>query len=99
MEVYLHYINYYQMICSLPSVLWCCWLGGRKSIRPVKKWVVGCCSGYLSGWDVDLHIIQLMPLPPIISHFIKIQNGSAFLVLSYSGCPGKSPLNECLVSL
>ena len=21
----------------LPSVLWCCWLGGRKGIRPVKK--------------------------------------------------------------
>jgi len=26
----------------LPSVLWCCWLGGRKGIRPVKNWVVGC---------------------------------------------------------
>ena len=24
------------------SVLWCCWLGGRKGIRPVKNWVVGC---------------------------------------------------------
>ena len=23
--------------CLLPSVLWRCWLGGRKSIRPVKK--------------------------------------------------------------
>ena len=22
----------------LPSVLWHCWLGGRKGIRPVKKW-------------------------------------------------------------
>ena len=27
--------------CLLPSVLWRCWLGGRKGIRPVKK---------LSGW-------------------------------------------------
>ena len=33
----------------LPSVLWCCRLGGRKSIRPVKNWVVGCWHGYLSG--------------------------------------------------
>ena len=33
----------------LPSVLWRCWLGGRKGIRPVKNWVVGCWSGYLSG--------------------------------------------------
>jgi len=32
-----------------PSVLWCCWLGGRKGIRPVKNRVVGCWRGYLSG--------------------------------------------------
>ena len=31
------------------SVLWCCWLGGRKGIRRVKNWVVGCWRGYLSG--------------------------------------------------
>jgi len=34
---------------TVPSVLWRCWLGGRKGIRPVKNWVVGCCRGYLSG--------------------------------------------------
>ena len=34
---------------QLPSVLWRCWLGGRKGIRPVKNWVVGCWHGYLSG--------------------------------------------------
>ena len=33
---------------TLPSVLWCCWLGGRKGIRPVKNRVVGCWRGYLS---------------------------------------------------
>ena len=32
-----------------PSVLWHCWLGGRKGIRPLKNWVVGCWRGYLSG--------------------------------------------------
>jgi len=32
-----------------PSVLWRCWLGGRKGIWPVKNWVVGCWRGYLSG--------------------------------------------------
>jgi len=31
----------------LPSVLWCCWLGGRKGIRPVKNRVVGCWCGCL----------------------------------------------------
>jgi len=30
-------------------VLWSCWLGGRKGIRPVKNWVVGCWRGCLSG--------------------------------------------------
>jgi len=31
------------------SVLWCCWLGSKKGIRPVKTWVVRCWHGYLSG--------------------------------------------------
>ena len=34
---------------DLPPVLWRCWLGGRKGIRPVKNWVIGCWHGYLSG--------------------------------------------------
>jgi len=34
---------------SMPSVLWRCWLRGRKGIRPVKNWAVGCWCGYLSG--------------------------------------------------
>ena len=33
----------------MPSVLWRCWLGGRKGIRPVKNWVVGCWRGYVAG--------------------------------------------------
>ena len=33
----------------LPSVLWHCWLGVRKSIRPVKNWVMRSWCGYLSG--------------------------------------------------
>jgi len=31
------------------SVLWHCWLGGRKGIRPVKTWAVGCWCGCWSG--------------------------------------------------
>ena len=34
---------------NLPSVLWYCWLDGRKGIRPVKNWEVRCWRGYLSG--------------------------------------------------
>jgi len=33
---------------------------------------------------------------PIVSCFIKIQNGLTFLVPAYPGCPGKRPLNGCL---
>jgi len=32
-----------------PSVLWRCWLGGRKGIPPVKNWALGCWYGYLAG--------------------------------------------------
>ena len=34
---------------AVGSVLWRCWLGGRKGIRPVKNRVVGYWRGYLSG--------------------------------------------------
>jgi len=64
-----------------PSVLWRCWLGGRKGVWPVKNWVVGCWHGYLSGvkckWFI-YRMVQLTPLPPIISCSIKIQNGLPF---------------------
>ena len=40
---------YLQLSSSvLPSVLWHCWLVIRKSIRPVKIWVMRCWCGYLS---------------------------------------------------
>ena len=29
-------------VILLPSVLWHCWLGDRKDIRPVKSWVMVC---------------------------------------------------------
>jgi len=32
----------------LPSVLWCCWFGIRKSIWPVKNWLMRYWHGYLS---------------------------------------------------
>jgi len=44
------YIFIYTLLVPLfSSVFWCCWLGGRKGIRPVKNWVVGYWRGYLSG--------------------------------------------------
>jgi len=39
--------------CLLPSVLWHCWLGGRKGIRPLNNWVVGCGMVICVGRDAD----------------------------------------------
>jgi len=83
-------------MAATPSVLWRCWLGGRKGIRPVKKlgqWVVGVV---MSGARRRLHIAQLMPLPLTVSCFSKIQIGFTFLVLAHPGRPGKGPLNGCV---
>ena len=72
----------------LPSVLWRCWLGGRKGIRPVKNWVVGCWRG------ADLHTAQLMPL--------SLASVKSRLVLPLWYRPtwvvlDKGPLNVCSV--
>jgi len=63
-------------------VLWRCWLGGRKGIRPVKNWVVGCWRGCL-GWGADLHIAQQMPLSPTVSCSSKSRLVITFLVLPF----------------
>jgi len=45
------------LLQSLPSVLSCCWLGGRKGIRPVKKtewWGAGVVVFLEQG--ADLHM-------------------------------------------
>jgi len=63
-------------------VLWRCWLGGGKGIRPVKNWVVGCWCGCL-GWGADLHIAEQMPLPLTISCSIKSRLVLTFLVLPF----------------
>ena len=80
-----------------PSVLWHCWLDGRKGIRPVKTewWVAGvviCLE-----WGADLHMSQLMPLPLTVSCFSKIQIGFTFLVLAYLGSPRQRAVKRVCV--
>ena len=50
---------------DMPPVLWRCWLSGRKGIQPVKPewWGTGVVVCLERDAD-DLHMIQLMPLPP-----------------------------------
>ena len=55
---------------SLPSVLQHCWLGGRKGIRPVKNWAVGCWHGYLSGARCKLAYV---PADATATHCLLLQ--------------------------
>ena len=83
--------------CFVPSVLWCCWLGSRKGIWPVKNWVVRCWRGYLSGSRCRLAYTQLMPLPLTVSCFSKIQIGFTFLVPAHPGSTGKRAVKRVCV--
>jgi len=69
-----HYINLYVCMiwyqCFTPSVLWHCWLGGRKGIQPVKNWVVGCWHSYLSGAQCRL---ACGPADAIATHCLLLQ--------------------------
>jgi len=83
---------------ALPSVLWRCWLGDRKGIRPVKKldwWGTGVVICLERG--ADLHMAQLMPLPLTVSCSSKIQTGFTFLVLAHPGSPGQRAVKQVCV--
>ena len=83
---------------KVPSVLWRCWLGGRKGIQRVKTEWWGAGVVICLKWGADLHMPQLMPLPLTDSCFSKIQIGFTFLVPAHLGSPGKGPLNGCVTS-
>ena len=70
------------MTVAMPSVLWRCWLGGRKGIRPVKNtewWGAGVVICLERGAN-DLHMVQLMPLPP---HHLLLQQNPEGLTFWY----------------
>ena len=81
---------------TLPSVLWHCWLGGRKSIRPVKNWVVGVLS-WLSVWsEVQTYIWPSWRH----CHSLSLASVKSRLVLPFwyqltRVVPDKGPLNVC----
>jgi len=37
----------------------------------------------------NLHMVQLMPLPPYHLLLLEIENGSTIVVPAYPNCPGK----------
>jgi len=81
----------------VPSVLWRCWLGGRKGIWPVKNRVVGYWHGVCLERGADLHMAQLMPLSlaPVKSRLVL-----PFWYRLTQVVLEKRPLNgSCLLSL
>jgi len=87
----------FVFIYLLPSVLWHCWLGSRKGIRPVKNRAVGVGVVVCLERVADLHMAQLMPLPLTVSCFSKIQIGFTFLVPAHLGSPGKRAVKRACV--
>jgi len=104
-----HFSNAVHLSTHFPfcRVLWCCWLGGRKSIRPVKDWVMRCWRGYLSRvrckWfaygPADPIVSCWYHSHPVISCFIKMWIGLTFLVPAYQACPGKEVVKWVSVML
>ena len=77
------------------SVLWHCWLGGRKGIWPVKYWVVGCWHGYLSGARCRLASADANATHCLLLQ--KIQIGFTFLVPAHPGSPRKRVVKRVYV--
>ena len=76
-----------QMLQMLPSVLWHCWLGGRKGIRPVKTNGDGGGGHWLvrmewrpAGWSVYL---------PLLIFRCTIKSRSSLLAPAHPGGPRK----------
>jgi len=63
------------------------WVAGRASgLIKIEWWGAG--ISICLGREADLHMAQLMPLPPTVSCFIKIHIGLSFLVSAHPGSPG-----------
>jgi len=81
---------------TMSSVLWHCWLGVRKSMRPVKKLNYNMLL-WLSVWR-KVQIICIRSswchCHPIISCSVKIQIDFTILVPAYPGCRGKYAVKQ-----
>ena len=77
---------------SVPSVLWRCWLGGRKGIRPVKK-LSGGVLAWLSVWSE----VQTCIWPSWCHcHSVKSRLVLRFWYRLTRVVPDKGPLNGCV---
>ena len=89
-------INKYTKLFTLhlPSVLWHCWLGDRKGIRPVKNWALA----WLSVW---CEVQTCMWPSGFHSHSLSLAPVKSRLVLPFwyrltRVVPDRGPLNGCV---
>ena len=85
-----------SMQSTMPSVLWRCWLGGRKGIRPVKNRVVGWWRGYLSAARCRL---AYSPADATATQSVASVKSKLVLPFWYRltwVVPEKGPLNGCV---
>ena len=86
-----------QLVLLICSVLWRCWLGGRKGIRPVKKLSSGVLA-WLSVWSE----VQTCIWPSCCHcHSLSLASVKSRLVLPFwyrltRVVPDKGPLNGCV---
>ena len=78
---------------SVPSVLWHCWLGGRKGIRPIKTEWWGAVVVICLEWVADLHMCHC--------HSLSLASVKSRLVLPFwyqltRVIPDKGPLKGCV---
>jgi len=71
------------------------WQEGHPACKKIE-WL-GADAGICLGWGADLHMAKLMPLPPTVSCFSKIQIGFTFLVLAHLGSPGQRAVKRVLL--
>ena len=78
---------YVSLTCNffIPSMLWRCWLGSWKGIRPVKNWVVGGWHGYLSGARCRL---AYGPADATATHCLLLHKNPDWCYLSGTSSPG-----------
>ena len=81
----------------VPPVLWCCWLGGRKGIQPVKN-----LSGGMLAWLFVWSEVQTCMWPSWCHcHSLSLASVKSRLVLPFWYwlvwvVPEKGPLNGCV---
>ena len=100
LSMLMHCLKCKVIVLLLISVLWHCWLDIRKSIRPVKNWVMGYWRGYLSGVWCKWFAYGPADATATPSSLASVK--SRMVYLSGAGLPRlswKRPLNVCMLIL